>query len=333
MPAPATRRAHAKLNLALWVGPALPPEHPRAGFHPICSWMACIDLADEVTVEPLAPGAPSELLVEWAPEAPRPTPIDWPPERDLTLRAVQALEHCVARPLPARIRTLKRIPVGSGMGGGSSNAAAALIAANEAFALGRSAADLRELGASLGSDIPFFIDDPLTPVPARPAIVSGLGEHVERIARIEGDVILIIPPFSCATAPVYAAFDALEQETKRSRASGGLPSAQRGETEDESLVRLRAARAVERHRVEGRFLFNALTSAAAIVEPRIRDILSTVANITNCHTRLTGSGSCMFLPVEPGHIERVFTQLERAVSEAGSGSPLAGCRVLRARLV
>ena len=329
MATPVTRRAHAKLNLALWVGAALPAGHEKAGFHPICSWMSCTDLFDEVTIEPLAAGAPSSLMIEWAADAPRPTPIDWPPEKDLALRALRALEGHARRPLAARVRVLKRIPVGSGLGGGSSDAAAALAALNEAFALGLTGAELRSLAPALGSDVAFFIDDT---APARPAIVSGLGERVERLPRVGADMILVVPPFSCATAPVYRAFDELEEEIKRSRASGGLPSAQRGETEDESLVRLRAARAVERHRLEGRFLFNGLTAAAARVEPRVRDLLSTVANITNCHTRLTGSGSCVFLPVEAGYVERVFEQLAGAI--AGTAHPaLAGCRAVRTRLL
>jgi len=324
MPAPVTRRAHAKLNLALWVGAALPRDHPRAGFHPICSWMTCIDLFDEVTVEPLAPGAPTEFSVQWAADAPRQTPINWPPEKDLTLRAVRALEARAGRSLPARVRVVKRVPVGSGLGGGSSDAAAALISGNLAFGLGLSGADLRDLGASLGSDVPFFIDDT---EPARPAIVSGLGERVERAPRLAAEVVLIVPPFSCATGPVYRAFDELEEEAKRSRASGGLPSAQRGEREDESLVRQRADRAAERHRVEGRFLFNALTAAAARVEPRVRDVLAAAANTTNCHTRLTGSGSATFAVVDAGRIGRVMESLARADHPA-----LAGCRFIRTRL-
>ncbi len=327
MPGPLTRRAHAKLNLALWVGGPLPPGHPRAGFHPVCSWMSCIDLFDEVTVEPRGPGDPTSLAVEWAVDAPRPTPIDWAPESDLTVRAMRALEARRGRPLPSRVRVVKRIPVGAGLGGGSSDAAAALISGNAAWGLGLSAAELRQIGASLGSDVPFFIDDA---VPARPAIVSGVGEGVERIARVAADTVLVIPPFSCATGPVYRAFDELEQEVKRARASGGLPSPQRGEVEDESLVRRRAARAVERHRVEGRFLFNALTAAAAKVEPRLREVLGAVANATNSHTRLTGSGSAVFLIAEPGRLDRTLDVLVRAV---GAGGPLEGCRVVRTRLV
>lgn len=327
---PVTRRAHAKLNLALWVGPRLGTGHARAGFHPICSWMSCIDLFDEVTVEPLATGGSGGLRVEWAADAPRPTPIDWPHERDLAWRAVRALEARAGRALPCRVTVIKRIPAGSGLGGGSSDAGAALAAANEAFGLGLGAAELREVGATLGSDVPFFLDDT---EPARPAIVSGVGERVERLARLPADVILVVPPYRCATAAVYGAFDELETQGRPARAAAGGARAHWGEVEDETLVRRRAARAIERCRVEGRFLFNALTGAASRVEPRLRELLAEVSAATNYHTRLTGSGSCVFLPVEPGFAERCRENLARAVSGADPGSALAGCAVVRACLV
>lgn len=329
MPAAVTRSAHAKLNLALWVGPPL-PDGERSGFHPICSWMSCISLCDQVTVEPEEAGRGSSLEIRWAEDAPRPTPVDWAAERDLTMRALRALEAHAARPLAARVRVLKRIPVGSGLGGGSSDAAAALRAANRAFGLELDDAALRSLGAGLGSDVPFFIDS-TEDGPARPAIVSGLGETVERHPRVGAEVLLVVPPFSCATADVYRAFDRLADEgLSRARITGGAPAVARGDPADDQLVRKRAARAAEIHRVEGRFLFNSLTPAAMTVEPRLRSLLSAVANVTNCHTRLTGSGSCVFVPLEAGRIEHAQSQLEKAVVRDAA---LEGCRVVRTRLV
>lgn len=324
-----TRPAYAKLNLALWVGPPL-PSGDRAGFHPVCSWMSCIDLCDEVTVEPLDAPAPSPLTVAWAADAPRPTPVDWTPERDLAVRALRALEARTERPLPARLRVLKRIPVGSGLGGGSSDAAAVLRAANRAFGLRLDDAVLRSIAAGLGSDVPFFIDSP-EDAPARPAIVSGLGDSVDRVARVPADVLLVVPPFACATADVYRAFDRFaDQGPSHARISRGAPAVARGEPEDDALVRRRAAKAIEIHRVEGRSLFNALTPAAMSVEPRLRPLLSAVANATNCHTRLTGSGSCVFAPIEPGRVDRAKAQLEQALVR---DAVLEGCRVIRTRLL
>ena len=138
-----TRLARAKINLALGVGP---PDH--TGMHPIATWMHALGpgLADTVTAEP---AAETTLRVAWAPDAPRPTPIDWPPQRDLAARAHRLLEDLAGRPLPARLEVAKRIPVGAGLGGGSSDAGAMLLALDEAFGLGLGPARLRDLAIRL----------------------------------------------------------------------------------------------------------------------------------------------------------------------------------------
>ena len=156
--------AYAKLNLALSVGPPVPPR----GYHPIASWFVCIGLSDTLRLTRLQPGSPSRHTIRWAPGAPRPTPIDWPVERDLAVRAHRLLEHHTGRPLPVDMTVDKRIPVGAGLGGGSSDAAAALRALNTLFSLGLPADQLRALASHLGSDIPFFIDEDPDPPPPPP---------------------------------------------------------------------------------------------------------------------------------------------------------------------
>src|SRR4051794_34908189 len=87
-----TFRAYSKINLCLSAGAPI-AEGPRAGFHPIASWMQAIDIYDEITVLP-APGAGKDSVysVSWADDAPRPTPIDWPLENDLAVRTHRAFE-------------------------------------------------------------------------------------------------------------------------------------------------------------------------------------------------------------------------------------------------
>ena len=78
-------------------------------------------------------------------------------ESNLVLKAWRLLELEAQRPLPARLRLEKRIPHGAGLGGGSSDAAAALKLGNQFFALGLPPATLLRLGAALGSDVPLFL--------------------------------------------------------------------------------------------------------------------------------------------------------------------------------
>lgn len=262
-------RAFAKLNLTLAVGPAI-KDGPRKGFHPIASLFAAIDLADEVEVIAGAKG----LDVAWASDAPRPTPIDWAAEKDLAMRALAAMEARVGRAseagLNVGLRVRKRIPVGGGVGGGSSDAAATLIAVNRACGLGLSRAELRGIGATLGSDVPFFVDEA---DPPRAAIVTGLGETIERVELPLADrlsPLLIIPDFGCPTGEVYRMFD-------RAPTPGV----------DEARVR----------RSDPDDLFNDLQSAAELVRPELGEIRAKASDACGARVHLTGSGSCLFVLV------------------------------------
>jgi 4-diphosphocytidyl-2-C-methyl-D-erythritol kinase len=275
------RRGYAKLNLALAVGPALPQGGAFAGYHPIASWMASVDLFDDVVVERLSAASPSRYAVEWADDAPRPSPIDWALEKDLAVRAHRLLEAEAGRALPVSMTVRKRIPVGGGMGGGSADAAAALTAIRELLDLPIPATRLGELAAKLGSDVAFFLDEE---TPARGAIVSSLGERIERVARVESPAVLFFPPFGCPTGAVYKAFDA-----------GGA-----GEGFDSRAARVR--RNVEEAERTGRIatdeLFNDLTGPACRVEPRLREIIDRLSGELNAHVHVTGSGSTLFALAE-----------------------------------
>ena len=329
------RRAYAKLNLMLSVGPPLPPGASHAGYHPIASWFACVSLWDDVQVAVRDGGA---CEIAWAPDAPRPTPINWPTEKDLAVRAHRALEAHVGRALPADLVVRKRIPVGGGLGGGSSDAAAALLALREAFALDLSDEDLSAIGATLGSDVVYFLDA-VAAVP-RPAFVEGLGEHIERTSARRAQIVLVVPEFGCATGPVYRAFDELIADHDRARltawqverfarerdgiAPGTPPTPHRVRPE---LVRERAAKMVDH--VESRLLFNDLAKAAYKVEPRLGTLVTGLQRATRKSAHVTGSGSCVFLiDDEAGKVmERVQRAKPRLEEQVG---PLV---VLEASLV
>src|SRR5436190_20490393 len=137
MPASLTVNAPAKLNVALSVGP------PRGdGMHPIASWMVTVDLFDELVFTRLDDDRLSRYALLWHKDAKRRSEINWSITKDLAVRAHLALEHHVGRHLPVQLKLEKRIPVGGGLGGGSSDAAATLRAVNELFDLGLSLEEL-----------------------------------------------------------------------------------------------------------------------------------------------------------------------------------------------
>ena len=266
-------RAFAKLNLALAVAPP-EREGPRRGWHRICSWMHAVDLPDSVRVEVDRSLDGPSLDIRWADDAPLHAgePVAWPAEKDLAFRAATLL----GEDAPLRITIRKRIPDDGGLGGGSSDAAAVLRAGDALLGLNQGPEKLRDLAMRLGSDIAFFIDDadPTLDAPPRPAIVSGFGETIERLAapgeRV--DVTLAFPPFGCATGEVYAAFDAIDPEPLR-----------------EALVRSLAAQSP---RIAE--LFNDLAPAADAVAPSLAGLRASLHEHWACPVHVTGSGSTLF---------------------------------------
>jgi len=258
------RACHAKVNLALAVGPPIAGNGPNAGLHPICTWMASIDLADHLRIE--RADNHTRYHIRWHTGQ----SVDWDLETDLCVKAHRALERHLARTLPVEIELEKRIPAGGGLGGGSSDAAGTLLALNALFELGLDQHELRAIASGLGSDIAYFIDDASPPAPA---IVSGLGEHIERLDRRSIPLVLICPPFECSTAAVYRACDRL----------GPKPL-------DETQVRNIALRGSLDE------LFNDLSPAADVVEPRLVELRRCIASTAKVSAHLSGSGSTLFVP-------------------------------------
>ena len=282
-------RAHAKVNLALALAAPEPPGSERAGWHRICTWMHAIDLADEVLVEPLGAGTPSTWSARWAPDAPRPGLVDWPVQRDLAWRALRAVEARVGRRLPTRLALTKRIPTGAGLGGGSSDAAGALVGLDRAWGLGLGLGVLRQLGATLGSDVPFFLDDHHPP---RPAVVRGFGESTARTPRVSGELLLLLPGFGCPTVAVYRAFDRLLARR------GGHTFAER-----------RVACLAQAGPLDTAGLFNDLADPAGVVRPELDALRRAAARALGRPGHITGSGSARFAGLEPGGTDQIAAGL------------------------
>ncbi len=264
------RLAHAKLNLVLRVDQPV-AEGMRKGWHPIASWMHAIDLADELTFERLD-GPSAGIGIEWLNDAPRPTPIDWPIEKDLVFRAHAALQERMGQELGVSIGLRKRIPTGAGLGGGSADAACALVALNELFELDLEIKELRRIGLALGSDVPFFID---AQTPVAPAVVTGFGETIERHVPRDDPVTLFIPQEPCSTPAVYRAFDESGQRSAPAddEAIGGIARA--GELVDSQL-------------------FNDLTVPALGLSADLAMLYDELGEALGGRIHLTGSGSGLF---------------------------------------
>ena len=187
----------AKLNLTLSVGEPL-----QNGMHPIVSKMVRIDMCDELEVTRLEEGAWSRYAVMWQDDAPIQSEIDWPITSDLAVLAHRALETLVGHPLPVQMKLEKRIPVGGGLGGGSADAAAMLLATSRLFRLDISQ---EKIAKELGSDVPFFLN-------GGHATVSGIGENIAPLAIDQMHFVVILPEYGCNTEQVYKAFDVLQKE-------------------------------------------------------------------------------------------------------------------------
>jgi 4-diphosphocytidyl-2-C-methyl-D-erythritol kinase len=178
--------AYAKLNLVLHVGP------PREdGLHPICSLFASIDLADEITGEPLETG---EDIIE----------CEGVPGDNLAARALREFRSRAGRDLPPlALNIRKRVPVAAGLGGGSADAAAALRIANELSGHPLGHEELLRLAADLGSDVPSQLDP-------RHALVEGTGERIEPVELPRFTAVVVPDDEGLPTADVYAELDRLD---------------------------------------------------------------------------------------------------------------------------
>ncbi len=175
--------APAKINLSLRVLSKRPD-----GYHEVDLLMARLDLEDELEFTP----APELELVCNDPTL----PVD---ENNLVLRAVREFEKAYGRRVHCRISLTKRIPHGAGLGGGSSDAAATLVALNEMLGTQYDREELAAMAAAIGSDVPFFIN----PVISR---CTGRGEIVTpepKLADWQSPVVILKPAFGVSTPDAY----------------------------------------------------------------------------------------------------------------------------------
>lgn len=251
-----TRESPAKINLTLRVAGVRPD-----GFHEIESLVARIGWCDTVTVSPRRDGQWTVACDDAG------VPCD---ERNLAVQAARCLAAAMGGAPGAHIAIEKRIPVGAGLGGGSSNAATVLQLLNDLWAAGLSRDELAQVGEQVGSDVPLFLHGPV-------GIIRGRGERVEDVPQpLEAGVALFVPQLRCSTATVYEAWDRTAERGRLHPALAELIAAFGSPTKLSKL------------------LFNDLEAAALAAYPQLGRLAERLRTLGGADVRMTGSGSAFF---------------------------------------
>lgn len=275
----------SKLNLFLEIVGKRPD-----GYHELESVFHEIDLGDRLAFEP-APSLSLEVRGDGAP----------PGEDNIVLKAARLLASENKTSAGARIVLEKRVPSGAGLGGGSADAAATLLALDRLWNLGLAKPALHALAARLGSDVNFFLE-------GGTALCTGRGEIVSPLPpRPPLFFALLAPPFPTLTADVYRRFTFDLNAPRRSptilisRLPAGSPAALEGG------------------------LFNRLESAALAAEPRLARVLAAAQRTGPFGARVTGSGSTVYLPVS-SRLEAERLAGDAVLSRLGRVIPAASAR-------
>jgi 4-diphosphocytidyl-2-C-methyl-D-erythritol kinase len=274
--------APAKLNLFLDV-----LGRQDEGYHELETLMVPLRFWDSLSFTPtraIGSGQPGKISFDvayahnWANATNRLAQIPIGSE-NLVVRALERLRECTGCELGARVQLLKRIPAAAGMGGGSSDAAAALHLGNHSWKLGLSQAQLVTIAAELGSDVPFFLS-------SGTAICRGRGERIERIpSTLPLNVVIVKPADGLTTTDVYHAWD--DQNT-------AVEETANVDRDPRRLNELVAA--LQRGDVSalGRAMTNQLQVAAVSLYPAIERIHAAFARLDFVGHQLTGSGTAYF---------------------------------------
>jgi 4-diphosphocytidyl-2-C-methyl-D-erythritol kinase len=240
--------APAKLNLFLHVTGRRPD-----GYHTLQTMFQFLDVGDELQYEVTRDGRIT-----------RANPLPGvPEERDLCVRAARLLQAASGTTQGAVIHLDKRLPLGGGLGGGSSDAATTLLALNELWDCSLTPEALAALGLQLGADVPVFVR-------GYAAWAEGVGEELTPVNPPEQWMVVLAPAVSVSTAEVFAAYDNERDLTPYSPA-----------------ITIR-----DFHAGRGR---NDLEPVVRRLYPEVDNALKWLGNFGDA--RMTGSGACVFLPV------------------------------------
>lgn len=263
--------APAKLNLCLEV-----LGRQGDSFHELRTLMATIGLRDTIHVTVTRPGEGIRLEVVGHPRHTAGVPTDG---RNLVIRALELLRKESGVQSGADVRLVKRIPSQAGLGGGSSDAAAALLAGARVWELDWSRERKIEVGSRLGSDVPFFVGA-IGDRRWRAAVATGRGERIEPSPYCSGlPVVIVKPEAGLATPAVY------QQCRSSDWASNGGPN---------RTVEAAAALAAGDGRRLATWMANGLQNAAVRIAPWLAGVQRAFDRCGCAAHQLSGSGSAYF---------------------------------------
>ena len=263
---PVTFRSFAKVNLHLQVVGRRPD-----GFHELRTLFQTIDLHDRLSVE-LVPELAGRVELEITG-----APTLSPGADNLARRAAEAYLAAYPQEAGVRLGLEKRIPMGGGLGGGSSNAACVLLALRELTGVPERRIDLWPLARALGADVPYFLC-------AGTALGVGRGDEIVPLPELPAsDLWLVLPPFGLSTAAVFAALGASPAAFERPLAPSILALA--AGDPPASLAALEAR--------------NDLEPAALAVSPALAALCDTFRATSGVQwLRMTGSGATLIAGIE-----------------------------------
>jgi 4-diphosphocytidyl-2-C-methyl-D-erythritol kinase len=245
-------RSPAKLNLFLHITGRRPD-----GYHLLQSAFQLIDWCDTIT-----------LTVIPENEVRRVNPIAGvPPEQDLVVRAAKLLKEFCKFDGGVEITLQKEIPIGAGLGGGSSDAATTLIGLNTLWKLELDKETLAKLGLQLGADVPFFIH-------GQNAFVEGIGEKIQGLELENRDFLVIFPKQGITTASIFQDPD-LTRDHAQITIDGFLASPWSDLSNDCQAVAVRIC-------------------------PEVKQALDWISQaVSGSEPRMSGSGSSVFAVLDP----------------------------------
>ncbi|MEQ8820629.1 MAG: 4-(cytidine 5'-diphospho)-2-C-methyl-D-erythritol kinase [Sumerlaeia bacterium] len=254
-------QAPAKINLTLDI-----LGKREDGFHDLVSVFQAVSLADELAIE-ATPESGRDLLEVSGPFA-EGIPTDG---SNLVLKAVAKLREGVAASAHSlRLRLVKNVPSGAGLGGGSSDAVAALLGASRIWGLKAGAGALASLAAQVGSDCPFFLR-------GGTQLAGGRGERLEPLLRQrEFGILIVVPDISVGTREAYARLDPAQDFGERTNPAALLDWLSSFKTDKPPK------------------LHNAFQRSCAEAHTEVRDTLAELERVGAHSVALSGSGSACF---------------------------------------